>query len=141
MFLAGKPPVDIAYEMQLPAATIRAWSTRENWKEQKQITDAAPGLDAGLTVCIAKTVAQATEQPARSDLDLAEMQTEYESTMGGIALRIARHADTLDPDRLLAAAEKITKWDAVNRKALKLVESRPNVLVQIGLLSSPTNGE
>lgn len=138
MFLAGKPPVDIAYEMQLPAATIRAWASRENWKEHKQVADAVPALNAETCGTLARVLVQTIEQTEPTNLELEEKQTEYAATMGDIALRIARHVATLEPEKMLAAADKVSKWDGVNRKALKMESDTPRPLVQIALLSTPT---
>lgn len=121
--------------MQLPAATIRAWANRDNWKEQAQIVSAAPGLDAGTTTTLARVLVTTTAQTEPTNLELEEKQREYGDTMGDIALRIARHVATLEPDRLLAVAEKISKWDGVNRKALKMESDTSRPLVQISLLS------
>jgi hypothetical protein len=53
------------------------------------------------------------------------------------ALRFAYTVKSLSPQGLIVNADKIKKLDETARKALNLEESKPRVVVNVGLLASP----
>ena len=140
MFAEGKTYEDIAFELRIPAPTLRAWASRDKWSERKQIVAAAPDLDAATSQTVAKALAKSSSVDLEtSDLELAEKQARYQAAMGDVALKIANEARTLEGDELFAKAGKLKDLDAIARKALKLESEKPTTVINVALLSHSTD--
>jgi Phage terminase small subunit len=134
MFAEDKKPVnDIAFELRLSPGLIRSWKKRDRWSQRIQVAKANPQMGHEEIVTLAK----------RDDLDLeippelAERQTEYQDKLGAAAIRLANHIENMDGDELVQKADKISKADAVARKALKLETEKPHSLINLAVLCQP----
>src|SRR5437867_2297731 len=133
MYLAGAPMSDIAYELRIAAPTIRAWKKREHWDRQKTIAAENPQMDSEKIMALAKRDDLELEIPP----ELAERQTEYTDKMGEVAVKLAHHIAGMGADEILARSQKVKDIDAVARKALRLEENKPAVLIDLKILSQP----
>jgi hypothetical protein len=132
LYEKGKSNPEIAKELGIPVSTLARWSSKGKWKLRKQLASNAatePGASA----------------PAHSNdtldeisqLTFEEKQARYGDIMAEHALRFAYTVKSLPPQALIVNADKIKKLDETARKALNLEESKPRVVVNVGLLASP----
>jgi len=137
LFVEGKHPNDISYELQIPVGTLYNWMRRDKWEIRKTAEQA--GVDAETSVRVAKQLAKTTKPTEPTNLTLTEKQERYQELMGDAAVRLADHVATLEGPQLVAAADKLLKADQIARKALKLETEKPSTVIQIGVLAQPTN--
>jgi hypothetical protein len=100
----------------------------------------APGLDAETTRQVVRVVTSASTPDAipGADDDLPEQQARFNRDTRAQALRLPQIMAEMSDRDMVSAADKLSKLHAIAEKALKLTESKGNVLVQIALLSAPT---
>jgi transposase len=131
LYEKGKPNREIAAELGIPVATLARWSSKGKWKLRRQLAGHA---EAGLNALVPINQDSLAEI---SQLTFEEKQTRYDEMMSEHALRFAYVVKGLSPQGVVVNADKISKLDTVARKALKLEESRPAVLLNVALLARP----
>jgi len=131
LYRQGKPYVDIAYELHVPAPTLRAWSRREQWRERAEVMKAAPEVDFEAAI----TIVAAQEREEDIPLELSEQREAYQTDMRKAALLMSKHVAAMEPSEILAKSNKIKDSDFVARKALGLEEKPANRVIQIGILA------
>lgn len=130
----------VSLDTSVPDATLRAWSSRDKWKKRIEAENAVPGLSAEIARDVVKVITSeiSTEIPG-ADGELTEQQAQFESGSRAQALRVPLIMAGMTDRELVSAADKLSKLDAIARKALKLTEDKPHVLVQIALLNNQTD--
>lgn len=121
----GNTHAEVGALLQLPGGTIASWSKRYKWPARIKAENA--GAPA--------SVPPLAPPRKASGLTLAEKQTRYTEDMAEQALRLPEIVAAMSDKEYIAAADKITKQDATNRKALGLESSKPSVVVNVGLLA------
>ncbi len=134
----GKSYVQIAALLSIPLNTIKRWGSVGKWKDRMRLEmKINPGMARSMNPddpSILDTTNPEVEAKAH-DMTLQEKQEEYQEQMAIQALRLPAMLRTMSDADVLKHAEKISKADNTNRKALKLEESKPNVVVNVGLLA------
>lgn len=128
----------VAVELNVPDGTLRGWSSRDKWAARIATETCVPGLSAEQSAGVVKVIAS-TLAPVPipgSDDDLPEQQARFNKDTRAQALRLPGIMAGMSDRDMVSAADKLGKLHVIALKALKLEESRPNVLVQIGLLST-----
>jgi Putative ATPase subunit of terminase (gpP-like) len=132
MFKAGAPFSDIAADLRIAAPTLRSWSRREKWTEQRKLAQVNPTLDREQLASLAQR-----EDDLEIPEGLSAKQADYQEKMQAAAIRLANRVAKMDTDELIARSSKIKDLDQVARKALKLETERPAVLIDLKVLSQP----
>jgi hypothetical protein len=109
---------------RLDAAIKRALDARDNASPSDTTEENKDTLELDL---------QRSERRLRMTFD--EKQVEYHNKASLEALRILDAIAQTPTDELVQRADKISKLDAVARKALALEEHKPTVVVNVGLLN------
>jgi len=135
LYKNGSPFVDIAHELRIAAPTLRSWASRERWREQVKLIQADPGLNRETALSLAIKQAEEIEIPD----ELREQAALYEGNLAKASVILSHAVAGMGPDEMLQKSGKIKDLDGVARKALKIEQSKPATLIQIGLLSSNPN--
>lgn len=140
LYKASRDYARVAVELNVPDGTLRGWSSRDKWAARIATETCVPGLSAEQSASVVKVIASATA-PAPipgSDDDLPEQQARFNGDIRAQALRLPGIMAEMSDRDMVSAADKLSKLHTIAEKALKLTESKGNVLVQIALLSTPT---
>lgn len=130
----------VSHTVNVPIATLRSWSSRQDWDGRIELERVAPGqLDAETATAVVRAVTAASNHGSTepSDLDLAEKQERYQALTGDAAIKLAEYWATLEGKELAQHSDKLVKGDTFGRKALRLTEERPNVILQLTMLRAP----
>jgi hypothetical protein len=122
LYQSGLNYREIAEETGVPKATLAVWAKREQWKRDKS--------DA---------LAITTPTPVADDVpdDLATAAAEYELNMRRASVIVSRRIAQMEPDTIVARADRIKQLDSTARKALKIETEKPFQVIQIGVLAQP----
>lgn len=155
LFLRERSLVEIARLQNVPYGTLRGWSMRGKWQARRDVLQGKIGQRL-VVIDNSKTGEENTGElgnqrdnaspsesteaiQARADrrrrMTFDEKQAEYYNDSSFNALRILDAIAQTPTDELVQKADKISKLDAVARKALALEEHKPTVVVNVGLLN------
>lgn len=123
LYEKGKSNPEIAAELNVPVSTLARWSSKGKWKLRKQFAS----IEEPLTDSVEDV----------SQLTFDEKQRRYEEMMADHALRVAYTVKALPSQGLIVNADKIAKLDSIARKALNLEQSKPRMIINVGLLARP----
>ena len=135
LYKGGAAFVDIAHELRIAAPTLRSWASREKWRDQVKLMQADPGLNRDTAITLAIKQAEEIEIPE----SLRDQAALYEGNLAKASVILSHAVAVMGPDEMLQKSGKIKDLDAVARKALKIENSKPATVIQIGLLSSNPN--
>jgi hypothetical protein len=129
----------IAKAVGVPVGTINKWSSVSKWRARAQALSKQDALLSEYDQRPGTEAANAPKTPRidASTLTFEEKQETFSKLMADQALRLPQLMAELDDAKLLASADKLAKLDAQARKALKLEEQVPTVILNVGLLARP----
>ena len=137
MFTQRMPLAKIGEALEVPADTVRKWSSKGKWKArmlasggtsaQPRVGAETPATNDDIDAQLAKLIA----------LPFAEKQQAYLDIMANESLRAALSITKVPHAALVQNADKVKKLDEVARRALKIEDNKPTVVVNVGLLSQP----
>ncbi len=157
LFARDRSLAEIEKLQSVPYGTLRGWSRKGKWKARR---DAMQGRMAHVIETNVRRQsadcqtgildADARDNASLSDIELEtksrrdahermsfdEKQREYHTQSALEALRILDAIRNTPTSDLVQRADKISKLDAMARKALNLDEHKPSVVVNVGLLSN-----
>jgi hypothetical protein len=129
----------IAKAVGVPLGTINKWSSVSKWRARVQ---ALNKQDAVLSEYNQRPETEAANAPKTPRIDASilsfeEKQDTFSKLMSEQALRLPQLMAKLKDSELLGAADKLAKLGAEARKALKLEEAQPSIILNVGLLARP----
>ena len=128
----------IAEAVGVPVGTINKWSSVSKWHARAR---ALNKQDAVLSEYDQRPETEAANAPTpridASTLTFEEKQETFSKLMADQALRLPQIIAELNDQQLIAAADKLAKLGAEARKALKLEEAQPSIILNVGLLARP----
>jgi hypothetical protein len=128
----------IAKAVGVPVGTINKWSSVSKWNARAR---ALNKQDAVLSEYDQRPETEAASAPTpridASILSFEEKQDTFSKLMSEQALRLPQLMAKLKDSELLGAADKLAKLGAEARKALKLEEAQPSMILNVGLLARP----
>ena len=128
----------IAEAVGVPVGTINKWSSVSKWHARARALDKQ---DAVLSEYDQRSETAAANAPTpridASTLTFEEKQETFSKLMAEQALRLPQLMAKLKDSELLGAADKLAKLGAEARKALKLEEAQPSIILNVGLLARP----
>ena len=138
MFARRMPLAKIGEALDVPADTVRKWSSKGKWKARLL---ASGGRANGAVIPAHGAAAVPTSEDIDAQLaklialPFAEKQQAYLDLMANESLRAALAIQSVPHAALVQNSDKIKKLDEVARKALRLEENKPQVVVNVGLLA------
>jgi hypothetical protein len=129
----------IAEAVGVPVGTINKWSSVSKWHARAR---ALNKQDAVLSEYNQRPETEAANAPKTPRIDAStltfeEKQETFSKLMADQALRLPQLMAKLKDSELLGAADKLAKLGAEARKALKLEEAQPSIILNVGLLARP----
>ena len=129
----------IAEAVGVPVGTINKWSSVSKWHARAR---ALNKQDAVLSEYDQRPETEAANAPKTPRIDAStltfeEKQETFSKLMADQALRLPQIIAELNDQQLIAAADKLAKLGQEARKTLKLEDSAPRMILNVGLLARP----
>ena len=118
LYQSGTPLAEVAAILNIKQPTIRAWSSRYDWKQERLLTLTSSSFEVPDTL------------PERVEI--------FQRNMQAAAVKLSHEVAGMKPEALLSKSSRIKDLDIVSRRALGLDAPKPgfNAVIQLAVLAS-----